>query len=161
MEIVIRALVVYAALWILLRALGKRELGEISAFELLLLVVLGDLVQQGITQEDYSMTGALLAAGTLVLFVATTSYVAFRFPRTRSTLENVPSIVVHDGRFRDDVIAVERLTHDEILDAARQQGIVDLRTVRYGILENDGRFSFLKAEDSSTPRSIDEHRSDR
>lgn len=156
MEIVLRALIVFFALWVVLRALGKRELGEMSAFELLFLVVLGDLVQQGITQEDHSMTGALLAVGTLTLVVAATSYVSFRFKRPSEMLENIPSIVVNQGRFVDEVIRVERVTHDEILEAARKQGIADLRDVRVGVLENDGRFSFVLHTEPSPPRRVEE-----
>jgi uncharacterized membrane protein YcaP (DUF421 family) len=142
-EIVVRSIVIYVFLWLLLRALGKRELGEMSAFELLLLVVLGDLVQQGVTQEDYSVTGALLAIGTIAMFVIATSYLTFRSERARGALEGIPAVVIRDGRFLDDVIRIERLTHDEIIDAARARGIVDIRRVSIGILEADGRFSFL------------------
>lgn len=146
MEIVARSLIVYVFLWLLLRALGKRELGEMSAFELLLLVVLGDLVQQGVTQEDQSVTGALLAIGTIAMFVIATSYLSFRSPRNRRALEGVPTVVVHNGRFLDDVIRIERITHDEILDAARAHGIRDIATVDIGILEPGGRFTFLPSD---------------
>src|SRR5215203_5643155 len=92
-EIVVRSFVVYVFLWLLLRALGKRELGELSAFELLLLVVLGDIVQQAITLEDYSITGAVLAVGTIAMFVLASSYVSFRWSRGREALESIPSVV--------------------------------------------------------------------
>jgi uncharacterized membrane protein YcaP (DUF421 family) len=154
-EIVIRALVVYVLLWILVRAVGKRELGELTAFELLLLVVLGDLVQQGVTQEDYTVTGALLSVSTIALVVVASSYVSFRFRKPREVIENLPALVVRDGRFQDDVIRVERITHDEILDAARQKGIVDLRDVEVGILENDGRFSFLLHQAPTAPTPLE------
>lgn len=78
MEIVIRATVVFFFLWLLVRALGKRELAEMSAFELVLLVVMGDIVQQGITEADMSATGAVLAAGTLALWILQFSYLSFR-----------------------------------------------------------------------------------
>jgi len=142
-EIVVRSLVIYVFLWLLLRALGKRELGEMSAFELLLLVVLGDIVQQGITQQDYSATSAMLAAGTIGLFILATSYVTFRSRHARDLFEGLPSVVVRSGRFVDEVIDVERLTHDEVLESARQRGIRDLQDVEVAILEPDGRLSFV------------------
>lgn len=145
MDVVIRSLVVYLLLWLLLRALGKRELGEITAFELLLLVVTGDLVQQGITGEDYSMTGSLLAVGTISLFILATSYLSFRSRRSRDALEGLSAVVVRGGRFVDEVIRLERVTHDEILEAARAKGIRDLAAVDVGILEADGKFSFVLA----------------
>lgn len=145
MDVVVRSLVVYVLMWLLLRALGKRELGEITAFELLLLVVTGDLVQQGITGEDYSVVGSLLPVATISLFILATSYLSFRSSRTREALEGLPAVVVRRGRFVDEVIRLERVTHDEILDAARAKGIGDLATVEVGILEADGKFSFVLA----------------
>lgn len=143
MEIVLRAAIVFVFLAVLVRAMGKRELSEISAFELLVLVIIGDIVQQGITQEDMSITGAMLAAGTIGLLAVASSYISFRFPRTRGALEGRPVIVLRNGRFDDEILRIERMTRDEVEEAARQRGIVDLRHVRVGILEADGRFSFL------------------
>ncbi|MGH2682255.1 MAG: DUF421 domain-containing protein [Actinomycetota bacterium] len=143
MEIVIRASVVYFMIWILIRALGKRELSEMSAFELVLLVSIGDLVQQGVTQEDYSVTGAFLAIGTLGFWVLLWSFVSFRFKPTRGLIEGHPVIVVRDGRVQREALRVERVTVDELLDAAREQGIGDLRHVKFGVLEASGKFSFL------------------
>jgi uncharacterized membrane protein YcaP (DUF421 family) len=146
MEIVIRASILYFLIWILLRAMGKRELSEMSAFELVLLVTIGDLVQQGVTQEDYSITGAFLAIGTLGFWVLVWSYVSFRFKAARGVIEGHPVIVVHDGQVQQEALRIERVTLDELLDAAREQGISDLRRVRFGVLEAGGKFSFLTDE---------------
>jgi uncharacterized membrane protein YcaP (DUF421 family) len=146
MEIVIRASILYLLIWTLLRAMGKRELSEMSAFELVLLVTIGDLVQQGVTQEDYSITGAFLAIGTLGFWILLWSYVSFRFKRTRGLIEGNPVIVVHDGRVQHEALRIERVTLDELIDAAREQGIADLRRVRFGVIEASGKFSFLTEE---------------
>lgn len=154
MGIVVRSLIIYTLLWLLLRALGKRELGELNAFELLLLIVLGDLVQQGVTQEDMSVTGAILAVATIAMFIIATSYLSFRSPRARVALEGIPAVIIRNGRFVDEVIRIERVTHDQILDAARQHGIRDISSVDIGVLEVDGKFSFLSMEsddDGSRP----------
>lgn len=143
MEIVLRAVVVYAFLWMLTRAIGKKELAEMSAFELVLIVTIGDLVQQGVTQEDMSVTGAMLAAGTIALLVVASSYVGFRWRRTRRVIEGVPIVVVDDGRVVDEALVMERLTPDEVVSSAREQGIADLSRVRYGVIEPDGTFSFV------------------
>jgi uncharacterized membrane protein YcaP (DUF421 family) len=147
MDVVWRAAAVYLFLFLFTRGLGKRELAEISAFELLVLVTIGDLVQQGVTQEDYSVTGSILAVSTFGFLALVSSYVAFRFPRARATLEGRPVVVVHDGRPLRDVLKVERLFLDEVLEEARNQGIGDLRDVRLGVLEPDGTFSFVKADE--------------
>ena len=147
MEIVYRAAVLYLFLFFLMRMLGKKELGQMSAFELVLLLAMGDLVQQGVTQEDYSVTGAMLAIGTFGVLILLGSYVTFRFPRTRSVLEGVPVVVVEKGRLREDVMHMERLTDTEVREALREQGIDDLSTVRLGLLEADGKFSFFTAQE--------------
>jgi uncharacterized membrane protein YcaP (DUF421 family) len=152
MEIVIRASILYLLIWILIRAMGKRELSEMSAFELVLLVTIGDLVQQGVTQEDYSITGAFLAIGTLGFWILLWSYVVFRFKSTRGVIEGNPVVVIHDGRVQQEALRIERVTLDELLDAAREQGISDLRRVKFGVLEAGGKFSFLTEERSRRGR---------
>ncbi len=148
MEIIIRATIVYFFLWGLTRALGKRELSEMNPFDMILLIVMGDLVQQGVTSEDMSVTGAVLAIGTMAMWVLTFSYIAWRWPRTRSRVEGLPVVVVRHGKLLDEALAIERVPADEVLQAARQQGIDDLGQVRYGILESGGRFSFVQVDGS-------------
>ena len=123
--------------------IGKRELAQLSAFELLLLVTVGDLVQQGVTQEDFSVTGALLGVGTIGLWILAFSYASFRWPRARQVLEGRPVVIARDGEALTEHLAVERLTLDDLLSEARQHGIADLRDVDYAVLEPDGKFAFL------------------
>ena len=144
MQIVVRAAVMFFFLWFLTRAMGKKELAQLSVFEMILAVTIGDLVQQGVTQEDVSLTGAMLAVGTFVLLVVAVSYVSFKFPRARPALEGMPVIVVRDGQPLTRAMELERVTLDEIKDAARSEGIADLSEVRVAILEPGGRYSFLK-----------------
>jgi uncharacterized membrane protein YcaP (DUF421 family) len=143
MEIVLRAAVVYALLWGLLRAMGKRELAEATAFELVLLVVLGDIVQQGVTQEDMSITGAALAAGTMGLLAVATSVVGRRVPATRSLLEGHPSVVFANGAFVDETLRLLRMTADEVDEEARKRGYRELGRLEWIIVESDGKFSFI------------------
>ncbi|MEZ5179406.1 MAG: DUF421 domain-containing protein [Acidimicrobiales bacterium] len=156
MEIVIRAAVVYVLLWGLLRAMGKRELAEVTAFELVLLVVLGDIVQQGVTQEDMSVTGALLAAGTMALLAVGSSLLAQRIPRSRSLLEGRPSVVVRDGAVIDATVRALRMTDDEIHEAARKRGYASLGDLAWVIVESDGKFSFIEAGRASDPSGAPE-----
>jgi uncharacterized membrane protein YcaP (DUF421 family) len=144
-DTVIRSAAVFLALYLFTRALGKRELAEMSAFELIVLVTMGDLVQQGVTQEDYSVTGAILAVSTFGFLSLAMSYAVFRWRSTQSVLEDAPVLIVRDGRLLDEPMKLERLTEDEVLEAARGQGIRDLAEVSYGVLEADGKFSFVKS----------------
>jgi uncharacterized membrane protein YcaP (DUF421 family) len=144
-ELVYRAAVVYFFLWFITRVIGKKELGSMSPFELVVLVTMGDLIQQGVTQEDYSVTGAMLVIGTFALLLVFFSTVSFRFRRTRPVLEGMPVVVVQNGAMREDVMAYERLDQDELFQALREQGIQDLSEVSFGVLEPVGRFSFFTA----------------
>jgi uncharacterized membrane protein YcaP (DUF421 family) len=144
MEIVMRTAAIYLFLWIVTRVIGKKELAELSAFELVLIVTIGDLVQQGVTQEDMSVTGAMLAVGTIALLVVGTSYVGFRWKGPKRLIEGVPVIVVDDGALVPNVLEVERLDEEEVLSSAREQGIADVRDIRFGVLEPDGTFSFVR-----------------
>ena len=148
MEIVVRAAAVYAILWLLLRAMGKRELAEVTAFELVILVVLGDIIQQGVTQEDMSITGAALAVSTMGLLAVLSSVVGERFPRTRPALEGRPSLVIRHGVIDEEVLALQRIPLDELREAARKRGIGNLGEVAWGIVETDGTFSFIEEERS-------------
>ncbi|HEX8004098.1 MAG TPA: YetF domain-containing protein [Mycobacteriales bacterium] len=147
MDIVWRAAAVYAFLLLFTRALGKRELVEMSAFEMIVLVTIGDLVQQGVTQEDYSVTGAILAVSTFGFLALLGSWLTFRSRRARDVLEGRPVVVVNRGKWVDEALRIERITRDEVLEAARNEGIGDLADVRIGVLEPDGKFSFVRAQD--------------
>jgi uncharacterized membrane protein YcaP (DUF421 family) len=155
MEIVLRSAAVFVFLWFLMRVIGKKELAEISAFELVLLVVIGDLVQQGVTQEDMSVTGAILATGTIALLVVSMSYASFRWRRADRVVEGVPVVIVSDGRMVTESMRLERLTEDEVVSAAREQGIGDVADVRFGVLEPDGKFSFVRFDREHAPPSGD------
>jgi uncharacterized membrane protein YcaP (DUF421 family) len=144
MDIVVRAAVLFFFLLVLMRVIGRRELSSLQPFDLILIIVLGDAVQQGLTQDDYSLTGALLAVGTIAVLQVGVSWVGFRFPRTRPLLEGTPIIVVQDGEVIERNLNRERLDVDEIAEAARQQGIAHLADVKWAVLETSGHISFIK-----------------
>lgn len=143
MEIVLRASVVFGVLLAVTRGLPRRTITDLAPFELLLLVVLGDIVQQGITQEDYSLTGTVLAVSTIAGWSLVLTYVTWRWRRVADIVDGVPLVIVRDGQFVMEALRVERLPTQEVLEAARQQGLSDLSEVRLGILEPSGRISFL------------------
>jgi uncharacterized membrane protein YcaP (DUF421 family) len=145
-DIVLRAAVVFFVLLVVMRAVGRRELNTMEPFDVILLVVIGDLVQQGVTQSDYSLTGAVTVIATITLLTVSTSYLSFRFRRLRPVLEGEPLVLLQDGRPIERNMRRERITLDELRSAARQQQIGSLDGVRLAILETDGRISFIPAE---------------
>ena len=144
MDIVLRAVVIYLFLFLLMRAIGRRELSRLQPFDVLLLVVLGDLITQGALQSDMSVTGAMLAAGTFALLTVATSFVAYRFRHLRPLLEGEPLVVVTDGKVVERNLARERLTIEDVQEEARSNGIASLADVRWAVLETTGRISFIQ-----------------
>jgi uncharacterized membrane protein YcaP (DUF421 family) len=142
MDIVGRGVVVFVLLYLLMRIVGRRELSSLQPFDLILLVVVGDAVQQGLTQDDYSLTGAFLAIGTIA-----TSYTSFRFPRLRPLLDGEPLVVVQDGKPIEKNLRRERLTLDELAAEARRQSIASLDEVAWAVLETSGDISFIKKDE--------------
>ena len=144
MDIVVRAALGFAFIFLLTRIVGRRELSSLEPFDLIMLVVLGDLVQQGITQSDMSFTGLMLAGGTLAVMTVLVSYLSFRFKRLRPLLDGEPIVIVQDGEPLDKNLTRERLTVDEVLTQARLQQISSLDEVQWAVLETTGAISFIK-----------------
>jgi len=151
MEIVVRAALLFAFVWIVMRAVGSKELSELSAFQFVLLITIGDLIQQGVTQEDQSVTGAMLAVSVFALLSVLVSSVSLHWRGGRRLIAGIPVMIIRDGRLLAEALKVERLTEDTVMEAARQEGIQNLAEVRVGVLEPDGQFSFLKYEDQPDP----------
>lgn len=148
MEIIGRATVIFLMLLLLTRGMKRRTLGDLAPFELLLLVTVGDIVQQGITQEDYSLTGALLAISTFAFWITVLTFVTWRWRRVGRIVDGVPLVVVQDGNPIERTMAAERLPLDELLEAARQHGLDSLAKVRLAVLEPSGRISFITTDQS-------------
>ncbi len=144
MDIVLRAIVAYLFVLLMTRIVGRRELSTLEPFDLILLVTIGDLVQQGVTQNDFSVTGLMLAVGTMAAMVILFSYLSFRFPRVRPVLEGVPVIVVEDGRAIDQNLRRQRLTVAEVAREARRQGIPSLDQVQWAVVETNGEMTFIQ-----------------
>src|SRR5438309_10070646 len=104
METVLRATIMYSVIWVLMRAIGKKELSGMSTFELVLLIVMGDLIQQGVMQQDTSITAAMLAVGTMALLVVATSYLSLRFNRLSEKTERLPVVIIRDGRLQRQLL---------------------------------------------------------
>jgi uncharacterized membrane protein YcaP (DUF421 family) len=145
-DLVLRAVIVFFAIFFVTRVIGRRELSTMEPFDLILLIVTGDLVQQGVTQSDYSLTGALTAIATIALLTVALSYVSFRVPRLRPVLDGEPLVLVEDGEVIERNLRRERITMDELLAEARLQQIASLAKVRFAVLETNGAISFIPTD---------------
>jgi uncharacterized membrane protein YcaP (DUF421 family) len=146
MDLVVRATIVFFVILVVTRAVGRRELSSMEPFDLILLVVIGDLVQQGVTQSDNSVTGAITVICTMAVLTVVTAYLSFRFKRLRPLLEGDPVLVISDGRVLERNLHRQRMTVEELAAEARLQSIGSLSDVRYAVLESNGRVSFLKGD---------------
>jgi uncharacterized membrane protein YcaP (DUF421 family) len=144
MDIVLRTILVFGVLLVLTRVIGRRELSSLQPFDLILLIIVGDAVQQGLTQDDYSLTGAFLVIFTFAVLQVFVSWIGYRFPGVRPVLEGEPIIVVDDGKVIERNLRRERLTQEEIAEEARSNGIAHLAQVKWAVLETNGKISFIK-----------------
>jgi len=148
MDIVLRASLAFLFILLLTRIVGRRELSSLEPFDLIMLVTIGDLVQQGVTQNDFSVTGMLLAVGTIALFTVLFSYLPWKFQVLRPVLEGIPVILIEDGKVIERNLKRNRLTQEEVAAAARVQQIASLADVRWAVLETSGQISFIPKSSS-------------
>lgn len=143
MDLVARAVIVFFVIFLITRVVGRRELSTMEPFDLILLVVTGDLVQQGVTQSDYSLTGAVTVIATIALLTVLLSYLSFKVPRLRPVIDGEPLVLVQDGEIIQRNLRRERITREELLAEARLQQIASLDEVRFAVLETNGAISFI------------------
>ncbi len=147
MDLVLRTAFVFVLILVVTRAVGRRELSSMEPFDLILLVVIGDLVQQGVTQSDYSLTGTTTVLATLAVLLVATAWLSFRFKRLRPLLEGEPTLLIADGRLLERNLRRERMTVEEIRAEARLKSIGSLDDVRFAVLETNGRISFIERDE--------------
>lgn len=143
MDIVLRATVIFFALYVLMRLLGKRELAQLTPFELIVLIVIGDLIQQGVTHNDFSLTASILAVCTFGFWASLLSWGTYLSRRAERLLDGTPRVIVRDGEVLRDNLRRDRLTISELESEMRLAGIAHLRDVAWAIVEPKGRLSFI------------------
>ena len=146
MDLVLRATFTFVFIFIVTRTIGRRELSSLEPFDLILLVVLGDSIQQALTQDDYSVTGAFIVVSTIALLQVFLSYLNFRVPRLRPLIDGEPIVIVQDGQVIEGNARRERLTLEDIAEAARLQQIASLEDVQWAVLETSGQLAFIEKQ---------------
>ena len=150
MDIVLRASAMFAVLYLLLRLLGKREIGQLTPFELVVIVVMGDLIQQGVTHNDFSITGASLAIATFAFWGVVLSWLTYLSPRMERLLDGVPQVIIRDGTLLEANLRRDRITRAEVEAEMRLAGIARMQDVAWAILETQGKISFIRRDGSES-----------
>src|SRR5689334_1581889 len=143
MDLTIRAVALFGFVYLLTRIIGRRELSSMEPFDLILLIVIGDAIQQGLTQDDYSVTGAVIVIGTFAVLQILVSYLSYRFPRLRPALDGEPIVVVQDGQAIEKNMKRERITLGEVMVEARLQQVSQLDDIAWAVLETSGKISII------------------
>lgn len=149
MDLVLRAIVLYVFALVLMRVVGRRELSSMTPVDLVLLIILGDALQQGLTQDDYSVTGAMTVVTTIAILQVLTSYLTFRSRRAKKVLDGEPIVLIEDGKLIDRNLRRQRLLSEDVAEEMRLQGIASFAEVRWGIFESNGSISFIKNDSAN------------
>ena len=148
MDVVLRAVIICVLVFGFTRALGRRELSTLQPFDLILLIVIGDLIQSGVTQNDLSVTGVIMVLCTIGTLEVLTSYLGFRFRRIRPVLQGEPIVLVENGKLIERNMRRERLTLDDLAEKARLNEIAAIEDIKWAVLETNGDISFIKQPSS-------------
>src|SRR5262249_42568602 len=142
-ELILRSAIVYAFLLVLLRLTGKRQVGQLAPFDLVLLLVLSNAVQNSMNGGDNSLIGGVISATTLVGLNLVVGYATFRSKKMEAFIEGRPQVLIHNGKLFEAVMKKASLTHHELNAALRQSGCECIEDVHSAILENNGAISVV------------------
>lgn len=145
-EFIFRGAVIYTFVFVLFRLTGKRQVGQLSPFDLVLLLLIGNAVQNSMNAGDNSITGGLILAGTLVALNVGIDRLTFRSKKVQQFIEGSPKILVHNGKINLEMLNHEKVTMRDLDLALRQEGVMDTSSVRFAILENNGQISVIKKQ---------------
>jgi uncharacterized membrane protein YcaP (DUF421 family) len=146
LELIVRGIVVYLILFVLLRFIGKKHVGELSPFDLVVLLIISETVDGSLIGDDHSLTGGLISAATLVVLVQIVGFFTWKFKNVEKFVDGVPRILVRHGEVRGSVLKEEQITRAELLEALRREGCSALTKVRFAMLETDGSITLAKRD---------------
>ncbi len=155
-ELILRATIVYFFLIVLLRITGKRQVGQLAPFDLVLLLVLSNAVQNAMNGGDNSVLGGLISAMTLVILNYTVGRATFKNKQLEALVEGRPEVLIHNGKLFTDVMEREQLTHHELNAALRAAGCASVEEVHYALLENNGEISVQLKKDRARSKPTSE-----
>jgi uncharacterized membrane protein YcaP (DUF421 family) len=158
MDIVVRITVIYLFILVGMRILGKREFGQLSPFELVTLLIIPEIVSEALTDNDHSITAALIGTTTLLLLVFITSTVVHLSKKADEVIGGVPAVLIHNGQLLEDAMNRERITTAEISNEMHKAGLETLDQIKWAILEPDGKIALITHDQERLPRTKQDER---
>lgn len=148
LELVTRAASIYLVLFLLFKVWGKKHLGEMAAFDFVILLIMSEAVQNSLVDDDKSIPGGLIVVATFMILTSIMNIISFKFRKAERFLEGTPKVIVRNGKIMDEVLKKERISLPELLESIREQGVLHLHDVGLAILEANGKVSVIKKEDA-------------
>jgi len=145
-DFVIRAVVVYAFVLVFLRVTGKRQMGQLAPFDLVLLLLISNAVQNSMNGGDTSLVGGLISAATLLFFNFLVGRLTYRNKMLAGLVEGRPEVIIHDGHVYENILRAEKISHDDLESALRRAGCSSTKEVHFAILENNGTITVKKKD---------------
>jgi uncharacterized membrane protein YcaP (DUF421 family) len=145
-ELILRAAVVFCFLFVALRVIGKKHIGELAPFDLVILLLLSETVQNSMVGGDTTLSGGLISAATLIVLAQAMNWLSWRSKKASRLLEGVPKIIIRHGRCCTDQMTAEKVSLSELVEALRRNGCSNIADVRVAMLENDGKISVIKKQ---------------
>src|SRR5687767_9774468 len=158
METVLRVVFVYGFMLIALRLMGKREFGEMSPSDFLVLIFIPDIFQQALVRDDFSMTNAIVAVTTLLSLVFIVATLTYRFQKLEELISGKPAVLLAHGRMRTEELAYERLSAEYLMEALHEAGYDRPEKIRWAILESDGQISVIPKRQAGVIRQQDQRK---
>lgn len=143
-EIVTRAIVIYLGLMVFFRVFGKKQLGEMSPMDLVLLLIVSESVSTGLNAEEKSIAGGLLSALSLITLSYGIDFLAFKSSKMEKIFEGEPHILIAKGKIREEIRKKFKITYDEIQESLREHEVGDVKQIDYAVLETNGKITVIK-----------------
>ena len=154
LEKIVRAAAVYFFLLVALRLTGKRQLGQMSSFDLVVLLIISNIVQNAMIGNDNSVTGGFIGAATILVLNYAVARLVIASKKAERLVEGAPTLLIHNGKVIEQNLRRELLSRDELMAALRRQGILSIEEVRVALLEETGAITAVKREHSAVSNQV-------
>ena len=146
-ELILRAFVVFAFLFVFFRVIGKKHFSEMTPFDFIIFLFISEAVQSALVSDDKSIPAALISVSTLIMLNVLLNKLSYKFKKAEKLIEGAPRPLIENGQVNHQVLKEETITDRELHQALRLQGVIDIKEVKLATLETNGSISVIKKSD--------------